>query len=213
MIRDVFSWTTQILVWFIITPLYLIFFKIKIYNRENFSELKPPMIIVTNHIQWHDPWFIRFVLGFNSPLVPRRFMASKIFTNQFTQLMYYIGLIPFIYFLFGAFTIEQGKGLSVNLLTARKIVKNGGVVILFPEGRMNKFGSIGEFLSFKKGAAALAIEEGVSILPMFIKRKYNRNWFRDELTIKVGKAFNIENIKSIEYGTEMIKKAIVELVK
>lgn len=198
--------------WFVIAPLYLLLFKIKIHGGENLRGLKRPMIIVTNHIQWHDPWFIRFVLGFNSPLLPLRFMASKIFISQFTQFFYSIGLIPFVYFLFGAFTIEQGKGLTVNLSTARGIVQKGGVVIFFPEGSMNRAGSVGKFLPFKKGAAALAMSEGISILPMFIKRKYNGgldgNGWRDELVVRVGKVFKLEDGRSIEEGTEEVRGVV-----
>lgn len=219
MFRNIFSLTTQVLVWFFTTPLYWVFFKMKVTGREKLKEVKGPIIIVSNHIGWHDPWFILCVLGLKSPLIPLRFMATKRFIGKFKQFLYDIGFIPLVYFLFGAFTIEEGKGIAANLIMARDILRRDGTVIIFPEGSMNRGGSQGKFLPFKKGAAALAIEEGVFILPIYIKRTYNNiksgnslGW-RDELTATIGSVFKIESEKSLEEGTEMVRKAVVGLYK
>jgi hypothetical protein len=113
-----------------------------------------------------------------------------------------------VYFLLGSFTVEPGKGLENNLINARKILRRGGVVVIFPEGEMNK---TGELLLFKKGAAVLAIEEKVPILPMYITERYNFDEGKRIIGCQVGERFNLNASKDYIESSNTVREKLINL--
>lgn len=208
MIRDIFSITTQLIAWLIVAPIYLLYFKVSVKNSKNLKGLRGPLIIATNHVNWHDAFFIRYVVGFWTPMLPLSNMAAKRFYNPVTQFFYNIGIIPLVYFLLGTFTVEAGKGIENNLINARKILRKGGVVVIFPEGKMNK---TEELLPFKKGVAVLAIEENVPVLPMYIGQRYNFDEAWKELDVNIGTKFLLDGEKDVLVGAQIVRDVVSNL--
>lgn len=74
----------------------------------------------------------------------------------------------------GAFPVSLEKGGSLSAMkNALATFKAGGALVIFPEGA-REFAD-GELLEFKHGAARIAIQAGVPILPVTI-RGGNRVW-------------------------------------
>ena len=66
----------------------------------------------------------------------------------------------------GLIPVDRGGNAFSALMTAKDKLKEQWGILIHPEGTRSKDGQIGEF---KKGAALLAIESGVPIVPAYIK--------------------------------------------
>jgi 1-acyl-sn-glycerol-3-phosphate acyltransferase len=64
-----------------------------------------------------------------------------------------------------AFPIPRGGGARAHLDYLKELLERNWSVIIFPEGRLTATGAIGEF---RKGAAILAMDAGVPIVPAYL---------------------------------------------
>lgn len=205
-----YSGTTQFFSWFIFWPTYNLFFKVRIHGRENLKGLAGPLIMISNHSRFYDSFVYRIIVGLFSRLVPMRFMAVLKFTDPFLNFVKKTGLIHFVYSLFGVFVVEQGLGLNKNLKRAKDILKNNGVVAMFPEGRLNKSK---EILMFRRGVSALALSNHTKVLPMHIAIQEGnlKKLQRGTLTVHIGKAHYLETHRTYEDLAEDLRQEVVEL--
>lgn len=205
-----YSGTTQFFSWFIFWPLYNLFFKVNIQGRENLKNLKGPLIMISNHSRFYDSFVYRIIVGLFSRLVPMRFMAVLKFNDPFLNFVKRTGLIHFVYSLFGVFVVEQGLGLNKNLKRAKDILRNNGVVAMFPEGRLNRSE---EILFFRRGVSALALSNHTKVLPMHISIKEGNllKLRRGSLTVHIGKAHYLETHRTYEDLAEGLRQEVVEL--
>lgn len=201
-----FARVTQFLTWPFLFPLGHLFFSLRISGRRNFSAVESPFIIVSNHISFYDSFLFRLILGAWTPHLPLRFMAVHAFEWRFLNFLNSIGVISFIYSLFGVFVIIPGRGIERNLREAREIIKTGGNVVIYPEGKIFIAAGVGPF---KKGAAALSRETGVSVIPVSFRRC--GGWLRRRICINVGGPMQMLSDRSIEEITETFHKAVAEL--
>ncbi|MEI6042351.1 MAG: lysophospholipid acyltransferase family protein [bacterium] len=199
---NTFSKITQFIAWFIIIGLTKPFFKIEIKNKHNLIGVRPPAILISNHIRFYDSFLYRIAVGLFSPLAPIRFMGVKKFHNPIMNFMYTVGLIPLIYALMGVVVVVTGQGTSKNLEGAKKALKGGAVIAMFPEGRMYYDDTVGPF---KWGAAILAEEADVPLMPFAIRKHGKR------VIINVGKPFNIDKTKGPTENTELMRDVVVDL--
>lgn len=169
------------LLWAPAQLLLRIFFSFKIESEENLKEIKLPLLIIVNHTSWLDPLLAVAAFPFNSKIYPLCFAAWYRY--------YYSPLFPFMLVL-SAFPVWQGIGLENTLKEPIKILKNGGVVGIFPEGRRRHFGRPRKG---KRGAAYLALNTGVPILPIKITgtlgMKPKDVFSRRKVVVKTGKIF------------------------
>ena len=132
--------------------IFKLIFRLKIIGSENIPKTGP-FVIVANHSSLLDG----FVLV--SSVKPKiTFMsAAYLFKMPFVgNILRGVGAIP-----------VQGKGSDIKLIKkAMKVLQAGGVLGIFPEGKIvnEKDG-----FSAKAGAAYLAIKADVPIIPMAIK--------------------------------------------
>lgn len=134
----------------------------RIYNVKINNDAVLPehtgYIICANHVTNFDYLFITF--NFNKV----RFMnfccmAKKELFNKSPLNKIYIriaGLIP----------VDRSGSAFMALKSAKDKLKEQWGILIHPEGTRSKDGELGEF---KKGAAMLAIESGVPIVPAYIK--------------------------------------------
>jgi len=206
-IIDDYSRVTQFLTWPFFLPLFSLFLKIRVTGRENLSQLSSPFIIISNHVAIYDSFLFRLALGFATPHLPLRFMAVKKFRWKFLNILHSIGIIEIVYALFGVFTVTPGKGFNENLKEAHLIIKAGGNVVIYPEGEINKSGHVS---SFKKGAAVLARQTGVQILPLSF-RKGDKSLFRRSLAINIGSPMNLSKTLNDQENTDILHEKVVSL--
>ncbi len=134
---------------------YKIFFRSRIYGRENVPK-SGGLLICVNHLSNNDA----VLVGSN---IKRRlrFMAKKE--------LFKVPLLNVIVKKLGAFPIDRSISDIGAVRTALSILKGGDAMMIFPEGRRNK-----EFLPEKilPGAAMIAYKSNVPILPVYIDGKY-----------------------------------------
>jgi len=151
----------QKITWIVMYFLTHFVFKFEVIGKENIQNLKPPLIVVSNHKSYWDHYFFGFAINknLNAPFFPMRFLASD-------YLFFKTWLGPFI-LLYGGFRNYKGRGLEVSLKKPINILKNNGTVIFYPEGGMVRdVNKIGEP---KKGIGALSLWSKARILPVAIK--------------------------------------------
>ena len=68
-----------------------------------------------------------------------------------------------------AFPIPRSGGARAHLEYLKDLLRKNWSVIIFPEGRLTATGAIGEF---RKGAAILAMDAGVPIVPAYVDGMY-----------------------------------------
>jgi len=132
--------------------IFKLIFRLKIIGSENIPKTGP-FIIVANHSSLLDGFvlvsFVRLKITFMS--------AAYLFKMPFVgNILRGVGAIP-----------VQGKGNDIKLIKkAMKVLQAGGVLGIFPEGRIT---NQKDDFSAKAGAAYLAVKADVPIIPMAIK--------------------------------------------
>jgi len=160
---------------FIFLIIFKLFFRLKVTGQENIPQ-DGPFIIVANHSSLLDP----VILGVS--------IKSKI---TFVAAAYLFKISGLGYLLRKANSIPvQGENDISSLKRALKILREGGVLGIFPEGGIDRQK---DNLPVRAGAAYLAIKIGVPIVPIRIKgagkvlprgAKFIRSLDRIEVEIK-----------------------------
>ena len=131
--------------------IFKLIFRLKITGQENIPQ-DSPFIIVANHSSLLDP----IILGIS--VRPKVIFVAAAYLFK----MYWLG-----YLLRKANSIPvQGENDISSLKRALKILQQGGVLGIFPEGGVDRQK---DDLPIKAGAAFLATKVGVPIVPIKIK--------------------------------------------
>ncbi len=202
-----FAKFTQYLTWPFLFVIFYSLFKIKISNNDVFDRVDRPFIIIANHTSFYDSFLFRIILGINTPHLPLRFMAVNNFENKLMNIFAFLGIIDFIYSLFGVFTVTLGLGIDRNLEKPLKIIEDGGNIVIYPEGRIVKQDEIGPF---KNGASVLYKRTGVEVIPISI-RKIRGVSIRPRIVINVGNKIEISRNRSVEDITKQFRNMIISL--
>lgn len=162
-------------------------------------------IVVSNHVNYLDP--LAMGLTFRRPL---HFMAKKeLFDNP---------VVGWLLRKVHAFPVRRGQADRQAIRHALKILKEGEVLALFPEGTRSTTGDLQEL---QRGAAMLALRSGAPVIPMVILgahealaggRKIPR---RGPLTVRVGEPltfdYNGSNSEAITAASHQIREALAAL--
>jgi len=199
----IFYWFIQnFLVWPLASVILRFFYTIEIRGRENLAGVKPPLIVVSNHKTLLDGFIMVVSFPWLSPVLPGRYMTEEIdFRARALRILSKLKLLRLFYFLTGGFPSKRGQGIENAIKIPAKILKNGGTVLMFPEGFLIRGDELGYFYH---GTSALALASKAPILPVFIKVSSKK------FTITFGKFFSLE-AASMEEGTEILKKNIQDL--
>lgn len=149
-----------------------IIFRVKIEGKENIPE--GPFVIVANHLSILDPIIISFITDREI-----HFMAkAELFRNKFTK---------FLFESVNCIKVERGTNDVMAIKKSLKVLKNGGILGIFPEGtrRKEKIDN-----SAKSGAVLIAHRSNVNILPISISSTYK---LFSRIDVKINKVFNVED--------------------
>lgn len=168
------------------------FFKLlggfEVFHRERIPT-SGPVILAANHVSFADP--PACAVASERPL---RFMAQA-------ELFKPPGFGHLISAL-GAFPIHRGEADSGAIRTALEILKSGGVLLVFPEGKRGDGKSLG---STQKGLILIAAKSGAPVVPIAIcgshhmlpkGRKLPR---RSKVRVFVGSPLTYSSFE-VEYG-------------
>ncbi|MDD5018368.1 MAG: lysophospholipid acyltransferase family protein [Eubacteriales bacterium] len=134
--------------------MFLLFFP-KVIGKKN-TKIKGKAIIVSNHLSMWDPLFIAVVF--------RRqiFWMGKIelFKNKLARAFF---------FAVKAFPVRRGEGDLPAIRHAFRLLRDGKLFGIFPEGRRIKSGEIEKF---EPGTSMIALKTDAPIIPLYIKGRY-----------------------------------------
>jgi 1-acyl-sn-glycerol-3-phosphate acyltransferase len=147
---------------FLVFPLFNLFSPLTIVNRDRIRRLPRPAVFISNHSSALDAVVMLQALPAN--FRHRCFVvaaADSIFKRKWEAVL--------TEFLINTFPIPRSGGARPALDALKEHLKRKWSVIIFPEGKLSRTGNIGVF---KKGAAVLAIDAGVPIVPAYIEGMY-----------------------------------------
>ena len=154
----------------ILYPIFMLLYRVKVTGKENLTD--GAAVLCANHSSLLDPVLIAIGLTAKYPL---NFMAKKeLFKNRV-----FGGIISAL----GAFPVDRD---SADLGTIRKsieVLKGGGKLLLFPEGRRVRDGHL-DCNDVKTGVAMIAMRANVPIIPIYLSG--NKKIFR-KTVLSIGK--------------------------
>ena len=180
----------------ILKVIYAILLKIlfnpKVVGKENIP-LDEGLILAGNHKCFIDP-----VVVMNSTKRRVYFMAkAEAFKGPLGLIFKGIGLIK----------VDRNKSNPLAVIEAEKLLKDGKVVGIFPEGTRNK--SNKPILKFRYGAVSIAKRTNVKVVPFVIRGEYKI--FRSNLQIEFGKPIEVVNLE-IEEANKILENEVIKLL-
>lgn len=177
-----------------------LFYKVEFKGLENIPQ-DGAFVVVANHRSLVDPIFIAVKCKRQF-----HFMAkSELFFFPFKYVMR--GL--------GAFPVHRGHGDNGAVQTAEKILSEGKILSMFPEGTRSK---TGKPLPVKSGVARIAYHTKADILPVGITFKGKLTPFK-KVTVTYGKLIKFEELNisegkshDLKQASEYIMEKIIDLV-
>jgi 1-acyl-sn-glycerol-3-phosphate acyltransferase len=215
------------IIWILIRLLLELFAHFEVRGLENIEKIETPIIVVTNHASFIDPFAIGVAIPLRSSLIPIRYIIKK---------EYDVFPLSLPAKIVGGFFVDQKRPL-IAFKKALEILKNGEVLGMFPEGTRTKNGKLQEF---EKGAAWLAQNSGAPILPIGISGTFALHgplesnnkaekivdkflvctWKifrfflgRYHIMVTFGEPFKIDLKEDLQQATQIIKSKVFELLK
>lgn len=178
-----------------------IFFRIKVYGKENIPATGP-FVICCNHTSISD----MLILG----VICKRqihFMAKdEIFKGK---------LLTWFFKSMGAFPVNRKSADKSAITNSQKIIKEGKVLGIFPEGTRNPSGPPKKA---KAGAVMIAVSTGAKIIPCAIYKSRPKVHIFQKVTLRIGEPIifeeAIENAldkSTLRKGSEMLTEKITAL--
>jgi 1-acyl-sn-glycerol-3-phosphate acyltransferase len=138
------------------------FCRLTVRDRELLRGLTGPAVFVSNHTSALDAVVMAEALP---PRYRHRSVvvaaADSIFKRKWEARLAQVTV--------DAFPIPRGGGARPHLDYLKQLLAKNWSVIIFPEGRLTATGNIG---AFRKGAAILAMDAGVPVVPAYMQGMY-----------------------------------------
>lgn len=141
---------------FLIKTLVRSYFRIQVHGLERIPS-SGPLILAANHSSFLDPPFIG--LG-----------VTRQVTYLAKEELFSVPLLGWWLKQVGSYPVARGKGDARILKTALRLLKEGKMLLIFPEGTRSTDGTI---KPLENGLAWLALKAGVPVVPI-----YTRDTFR-----------------------------------
>lgn len=186
------------------TIIFRIFYSLKITGSENIPE-EGPIILCANHSSFYDSMLV----GLCTKRKVRFIIYEKYYNKWFLR--------PFIRLL-KAIPVSEGGINKEAAKIAIKILKEGGVIGIFPEGRLTRTGLMGPG---RPGAALLATLTNAKIVPITINGAFSiypkgRRFPRlsGKITVEVHSPISVDSEKRKEKSyLNVVTEQIMESIK
>ena len=179
----------------LVAVLLSVFYGLRATGRKNIPKAGPALLI-SNHLSYIDV----FLLGILLPRPLNYVARSTLFVPVLGPLIRSVGGFPIQ---------RDGLGASGMKETLRRL-RNGGIVLLFPEGTRSADGELGEI---KAGIALLASRAKVAVIPAAVAGTFE-SWPRRQalpmphpLRVHFGPPIPPEQLAAMEPG------AVVDLIR
>ena len=158
-------------IWLLFLPVYCVFYRMKVYGKENIPKDKKPFIVMPNHLSNNDPPIVSLILK-----RPIAYMAKKE--------LYSVPFIGWAITMLGAFSVDREKVEKTTIRATKEIVKKNWCLGMFLEGTRGK--TPGVLGKPNTGPAYIAILNHIPILPIGI---IGSNKPFGPITVRIGKLF------------------------
>lgn len=150
----------------ILKPIFYLYYNIKVEGRENLPS-KGPLIICANHYSTIDP----VILAVTLPYIINSMAKAELFKYK---------LLGLFFKNIKVFPVKRGEADIKSIKNSLKMLRENGVLGMFPEGTRNKTGE----LKAEPGIAMLAIKGRAQVLPIAIISDYK---VFNKTIVKIGK--------------------------
>jgi long-chain acyl-CoA synthetase len=183
------------------------FMQLEVQNIENLKRLEKPFLICPNHQSFLDPFVLCSTYDFEKFRNTFHVGASDFFQNRFMKwVAKMLQTVP----------VDPDTQLMKAMKAGAIGLKHGKILNIYPEGER---GFDGELHEFKKGAAILATELDLPILPVALDGLH-KVWARQTLRIRPGKVkirfgkpFYAKEIVTAEMSDEQKYEAVIAHLK
>ncbi|CAM3415506.1 lysophospholipid acyltransferase family protein [Nosocomiicoccus ampullae] len=173
-----------------VTLYYRVTHKITVIGEENVPK-EGPVLLAANHKSLHDPP----VVGISVKREMSFFAKSELFENKiFGAAIRNLNAIP----------VNRGKGDRAALKTSIEALKEGRMLLMFPEGTRNKTGK-NELAPLQEGASFIAMSAKAPIVPVAIRGSYKG---KDGVTIIFGQPIYTKQLREEGYKRKDITKIL-----
>ncbi len=151
-------------------------------GRGNIRGLKAPFVLVANHENMYDPFYIGAALPFRPRIYPYFFIAKK-------KLMW-TPVVGQVIWALGAYTVPRKVGLELSMAKTLELVKAGHNVYVFPEGKVKL--KHGRARNPRRGIAYFVKHfSDVQLLPVFVQTspRTQGGFWRGQVSITFGPPF------------------------
>ena len=161
-------------------------FRWQVIGREHIPK-EGPVILCANHISLWDP-----------PLLGSGIDRQVCFMAK--EELFRIPVLSFFITRFGAFPVKRGAGDRAAIRSTLKILEEGKILGIFPEGSRSKTGEIGPGMP---GAAMFALKSEAQVIPVAIIGNYRP--FR-RVTIVYGKPMDMSRFREGKTNSNTLKE-------
>lgn len=178
----------------IVMPLW---YKIRREGTENLPQ-EGGYLFISNHRSMADAILIPL-------LCPKKrfFILAK-------QELFSHGTVGWLLKNLGAVAVDRGAGDLSPLQELSDRLREGENALIFPEGTRSKDGRLGRF---KSGAALIAAQTGVPVVPVGISFKGTKLHFRSRITLRIGEPFTIQQTTMENPSVAVLKSVRQEMAQ
>ncbi|WP_432499105.1 lysophospholipid acyltransferase family protein [Kineococcus gypseus] len=192
----------------LLTPLMRAELRIEVRGVEALDALGGPAVIVANHSSHLDTPVLLDALGPRR----RRRVAVAAAADYFFDVWWRSAPSGLV---IGTFPLDRRGGRGAN--TSSQLLADGWSLVIFPEGGRSY---TGEMRPFKKGAAYLALEGGVPVVPVALRGTYEampprQNWpsrGRPRISVTFGEPLHGRPGERAGDFTPRIEEAVAKLL-
>ncbi len=207
-VRDNIFYTTLTFVFLKFVYLFCkIFLRLEVTGVEELKKLDKPYLICPNHQSFIDPFVVSSAYSFSTLRDIFHVGATEYFQNFFTRtLANFLKVVP----------IDADAQILKAMKAGAIGLKNGKVLNIYPEGER---AFDGDLHPFKKGAAILATELDLPIVPVALDGLH-KVWAREsskirlaKVKVKFGKPFYANEIIDAEMDDEQQYEVVTNELK
>ncbi len=187
-------------------PVQWLCFRTKVYYEDKNAQgrkIKGPALLVSNHRSVYDYAVYLFVF------------ISRTLRVVMAEILFEKPLLGWFLKRLGGIRVNRNTHDFAFLDEAEKILSDGGVVGIFPEGRLAKPGETMP-LPFSDSAALLALNSGVPVIPLYTNGSYFR---KERARVIIGKPLYAEDLlepglsekENVALVTKKLREKVIQL--